>query len=234
MRRAGEGVALRRRVVRGAAHRLAVVAALSGSPRRARTAAQIAAATSPSLGRASISAQRSGSASTIARKARLSVSWNARPSPSKRSAAALAAPRRGARQPFGGGQVEHQREVGPARADRDPLEAGDQRRIEPAGRALIGARRIEETVADDPVAALQRRRDRRVDMVDAGGAEQDRLADRAVARRAARQNDLAQRLGARRAARLAGQHDVAARPRRAARRDGAPGPTCPPPPRLRA
>ena len=58
-----------------------------------------------------------------------------------------AAPRRRAREPFLGRQIEHQREIGPDLADRDALEAGDQRRIELARRALIGARRIGETIA---------------------------------------------------------------------------------------
>ena len=58
----------------------------------------------------------------------------------------FAASRRGARQPFFHRQIEDEREIGPDIADGDALKAGDQRRIELARRALIGPRRIGETI----------------------------------------------------------------------------------------
>ena len=182
-----------------------------------------------------MTAQRSGSARAIARNASRSVSWKARPSLSNRSASSPSPRRAAARaRPLGDRQIQDQGQIRPAGADRDALQAGEQLRVELAGRALIGARRIGEAVANHPVAAAQRRRDRRVDMVDARGAEQQRLADGAEARGGAGKNDFAQRLGAGRAAGLARENDVEPEFAQARRRAGAPGPTCPRPRRLRA
>ena len=74
-------------------------------------------------------------------------------------------------------------------------------------RALVGARRIGETVAHDPGAARERRRDQRVDMVDARRRESDRLGRRTEPAQRARQDQLAQFLCVRRAAGLAGGDD---------------------------
>ncbi len=52
------------------------------------------------------------------------------------------------------------------------------RGIEPAGRALVGARRIGEAVADHPLAARQRRADGRGEMVGPRRGEQQRLGQR--------------------------------------------------------
>ena len=76
-----------------------------------------------------------------------------------------------------------------------------------AGRALIGAGRIGEPVADDPGAAPERRQDRLFEMVDPGGAEQKRLAPGAEAGGEAGKDRLAQSLGAGRSARLTGADD---------------------------
>ena len=93
----------------------------------------------------------------IRRKRVRSVSWNASPSPSKRSGAALPA------SALGGARASP---VPPAsrgsRSGRaaspihdDVLQTRDELGVELARRALIGAGRIGETVADDPVAARQ-------------------------------------------------------------------------------
>ena len=84
------------------------------------------------------------------------------------------------------------------RAASDPttmsLETRDELGVELARRALIGPGRIGETVADDPIAARQGWFDRHIDMVDARGGKQQRLAGRAVPGGLARKNDLRARL----------------------------------------
>ena len=86
---------------------------------------------------------------------------------------------------------------------RDALEQSDEPRIDAAARALIGARRIGETVADHPGAARERRLDQPVEMIDARRREQNGLAERAERGRLAAEQRLAQRFGMRRAAGLA-------------------------------
>src|SRR6185437_4859433 len=73
-----------------------------------------------------------------------------------------------------------------------------------ARRALIGAGRIGEPVANHPGAALERRQNRLLQMVGAGGGEHERLSGRAEIGRKAGKDRLSERLGARRAAGLAG------------------------------
>ncbi len=115
-------------------------------------------------------------------------------------------------EPDPGRNVEDQRQVGPVLPDRDLFEAGDEPGGQIARGALIGAGRIGEAVADHPGAAFERRQDRPVQMVDAGGRKQHRLGLRPERLGEAGQNDLAQRLGVRRAAGLARAHDLEAGP----------------------
>ena len=72
-------------------------------------------------------------------------------------------------------EVEDQCQIGPVRADRQALERGDELRRQIPRRALIGAGRIGEPVGNDPGSARKRRQNRLVEMVDAGGGEQERL-----------------------------------------------------------
>ena len=60
-------------------------------------------------------------------------------------------------------------------ADRDPLKPFDQAQVDPAQNALIDPRRIHKAVADDPLAGRQRRQDRALHVVVAGGGKQHRL-----------------------------------------------------------
>jgi hypothetical protein len=69
---------------------------------------------------------------------------------------------------------------------------------------LIGERRIRETVADNPPAARQGRRDPPYDMVTPRRTEQQSLADRVPTLGLAFQQQAPDRLGSRRAAGLAG------------------------------
>ena len=68
--------------------------------------------------------------------------------------------------------------------------------------ALIGAGRIDEAVAQHPVATFERRPDHPLDMVGTRGGEQQRLDARAPAVGAACHQQVADRLRPRRAARL--------------------------------
>ena len=104
-------------------------------------------------------------------------------------------------------EVEDQRQVGPVRADGQALERGDELRRQIARRALIGPGRIGEPVGNDPGSARERRQDRLVEMVDAGGGEQERLPGGAKLGREAGKDRLAQRLRARRASGLARPND---------------------------
>ncbi len=76
-----------------------------------------------------------------------------------------------------GGEVEDQGQVGPGRADDDPLQGGDDARIEAARGALVGPGRVDEAVAQHGLAAAERRADQPVEMVDPGGAEQQGLGE---------------------------------------------------------
>ena len=185
-------------------------AAPAGSS-RASTIAQMAASTSSSDFSASITAQRAGSAAAMSRKARRSTAVEVDPLGFEPVRAASArASGRPARAPSPAGMSRIS-----VRSGRFRPTTTSSRRATNAGRqvargALIGAGRIGEAVADHPGAAFERRQDRRVQMVDAGGGEQQRLAFRPERPGEAGQDDLAQRLGVRRAARLAGAHDVEA------------------------
>ena len=69
-------------------------------------------------------------------------------------------------------------ENGPIRhaaGDRDGVELADQFGAEPAGRPLVGDGRVDEAVADDVPARLERRARSPVDQLGAGGAEQQQL-----------------------------------------------------------
>ena len=87
-------------------------------------------------------------------------------------------PSSGARpfEPGFGRQIEDERQVGSVRSDHDPFQLSDEAGGELARHALIGAGGIGETVADDPFAPLERRNDRFIQMVDAGGGEQERFS----------------------------------------------------------
>ena len=104
-------------------------------------------------------------------------------------------------------EVEDQSQVGPVRAHRQALERGDELRRQIPRRALIGPGRIGEPVGNDPGSARERRQNRLVEMVDAGGGKQQRLPGGAKLGCEAGKNRLAQRLGARRPARLARPND---------------------------
>ena len=75
-----------------------------------------------------------------------------------------------------GRNVENQGEVRRVRPDDDLFEPRDIAGRQIARRALIGARRIGEAVADDPCPARQRRKNGLVEMVGARRGEQQRLA----------------------------------------------------------
>ena len=104
-------------------------------------------------------------------------------------------------------EIEDQRQVRPIRADRQPLKGGDELRRQVPRRALIGAGQIREPVGNDPGAARQRRQNRRVEMVDTGGGEQERLRGGFKPGCEAGKNRLTQRLGARRPPGLARPDD---------------------------
>src|SRR4029079_18553682 len=57
-------------------------------------------------------------------------------------------------------EVENQGEVGPSLADNLALEAFDQLHVAAAGNALIDSGRIHEAIAQDQIAAIERRPDR--------------------------------------------------------------------------
>ena len=100
-------------------------------------------------------------------------------------------------------EVEDQRQFGHQTGDRHGFQFGQHAPVELAEYALIDPRRIDETIADHPFAALKRRADQAVDMVDPGGREHQRLGERAVVSRLPRQDHLTDRLGLGRAAGLA-------------------------------
>ena len=78
----------------------------------------------------------------------------------------------------------------------------------PPAAALIGKRAVDEAVGKHPVARLQRRTDRLVDMVGARGREQQSFGLGAPAGFVAAQQQLADALGAFASARLARHDDV--------------------------
>ena len=103
--------------------------------------------------------------------------------------------------------VEPERQVG-LQAVLDPgLERAQHALVLAAAGALVGEGRIGEAVAQDDLAALERRRDDALDVVAPRREHEQRLGD-AVHRLV--QEQLAQRLRERRAARLAGADDALA------------------------
>src|SRR5690606_3989338 len=89
-------------------------------------------------------------------------------------------------------------------------EAFDELRIQPAAAALVRARRVGETIADDPGAACQRRPDDVLDVQGARGEEQEQLGDRRHRFLAVLEQELPDALRRRRAARLARGHHLEA------------------------
>ena len=83
-----------------------------------------------------------------------------------------------------------------------------RRSIEPAAAALIGAARIDETVADDPRAARDGGADRARDMIGARGGEKQGLAARVPAVGGALHQQRADRLRAHASAGFARRHDL--------------------------
>src|SRR3546814_9764713 len=79
---------------------------------------------------------------------------------------------------------------------------------DPAAAALIGAARIDKTIAQDPGAARQSRADRARDMVGARGGEEQGFASRIPAVVAAFHQKRPDRLGAGAAAGLARRDDI--------------------------
>ncbi len=206
VRRVRKNVALRRLLDFGALHDAATFSAPAGS-RRLSTADQMAAATSfladrrvdddaaPRFGPRDV--EKGASQRLVERE----------PLPFEPVGLALAPPFGGAGQTLFGGDVEDEREVGPMFTDRDLLQASDKTFGQLAGDALIGPCRIGEAVRDHPFSPFERRQNRRVKMVDAGGGEQKRLAFRPEGRGEAGQDRLAQDLGMGRAAGLARPQD---------------------------
>ena len=93
-------------------------------------------------------------------------------------------------------------------ADRDALEAANELGVDPAERALIDARGIDEAVADDPAAGLKRGQNGVAHMIVTRRGEQEGLCLGAELLGDARQQNVADDLGARRAARFAREHHV--------------------------
>jgi len=88
---------------------------------------------------------------------------------------AAAAPRGSALQADLDRQVEDDGEIRLEIADRDPLHRVDERGRHAAETALIGPRRVGETIAQHPCAPIERGLDQCADMVVARGGKQQRL-----------------------------------------------------------
>ena len=188
-------------------HGVYAFAAAAGSSRPSTTRPDRG-ATSSSAASASMTAQRCGSARGDVEEGLAQRLVEGEPLALKSVGRVRAAPRGRARQSLPGpaGRASSVRS-GRLSPTATSLELRDQARRQLARGALIGARRIGESVANHPGAPLQRRRDRLVDMVDPRGGEQQRLGSGPNLRRRAGEDHLAQCLGMRRAARLARTHD---------------------------
>ena len=104
------------------------------------------------------------------------------------------------------GHIENDCEVGHGFAGRDFLEIGDKARVDFPRRALIGAGRIDETVADDEAPFFERRPDRLVEVIDPRSGEDNGFCIRPQRRYGAGQQKPAQTFGFGRSAGFAGRH----------------------------
>ncbi len=105
-------------------------------------------------------------------------------------------------------KIEDDREIGLRRADNGTVDGFDHVKRQAARRALIGARRIAEAVADHPGAAFERGPDREFQMRFTRRVKQNGFPKRPEFLRFAGEKDFADGFGARRASRLAGLKDV--------------------------
>ena len=159
------------------------------------TADQMAVATVSSLPLASIRTQRSGSAAAMSRN-ELAEDLGERAAPpirtGRQAPPAFARRRAGGRPPASRSRINVK--IGSVRADRQALERSDEPGRQIPRRALISARRIGEPVGNDPGPARKRWQNGLVEMVDAGGGEQECLSGGAEVSRKAGKDRLAQRL----------------------------------------
>ena len=93
--------------------------------------------------------------------------------------------------------VKDQCDVRTETGERNPFERTQKSGIDLPKGALIGPRGISEAIADDPIAARQRRADRLLNMVDPRRLEHDGFGKGAVGLDCARQKDPADGLGLR-------------------------------------
>src|SRR5690606_28476695 len=105
--------------------------------------------------------------------------------------------------------VENDREVGRMAVQREVFQRPDQLLVHAAGKALIGTRRVVESIRHDPLAGGQVWRDQLIDMIEPRRREEHRLAPRPPAFGAPLQNEGANGLGSWRAARLPGPYGAA-------------------------
>ncbi len=157
--RAAAGLSPSSACLRSWRHRFGTTGAVRGCRRLLHERSRCARRRHPCGARPSIMTQRFGSVRpargrrcAVARETRLTRLRSGRRSPSPRRLLARARPT------FAGTSRMNVRS-GTAPADGDAFEAADQPRVDVAERALIDAGRIDEAVADHPVAGGDRRAD---------------------------------------------------------------------------
>ena len=109
-------------------------------------------------------------------------------------------------------ELEHQGAVGEIIDAAEAVKVAHRVDPQPASFALIGQTRIEEAVAEHPLAAFERGEDGLVDMVRTGGGEQQSFGARIPARVVAFEQEFADRLGAGAPAGFSGDDDGQAAP----------------------